>query len=237
MKLYYALDLPQGVTRPPIVVLGHSSGEVTAEVNARFARPLVREGFAVLRFDKRGVGRSGGVYSKAFEHMTVLAGDVVAAVEFIRSDARIDASRIGLLGSSQAGWVIPEAVVRSDAVSYVVLLSGPTVTGQQANYWDEIADDASLTISELETRFLAFHPSGLDVDPRPFLEQMRVPGLWLFGEEDRIIPARISAAILNEIAVRLDKPFTGVVFPNVGHSLQNDYWPTVFDWYRTEIGS
>ena len=146
IRLYYAFDLPEGVERPPLIVLSHGSGRVKAEGSARFALPLIQRGFAVLRFDKRGVGKSGGMYSKAANHMTLQAGDLVAAVGLLKGDPRIDASRIGLMGPSQAGFVVPEAALRSPDVSFVILLSGPTVTIQQANHWDEIADDQSRTL-------------------------------------------------------------------------------------------
>ncbi len=236
LRLFYAFDLPEGVDRPPLIVLSHGSGRVTTAVNARFALPLVQRGFAVLRFDKRGVGKSEGEYSKAFDHMTVLAGDLVAAVDFVRGDPRIDASRIGLMGQSQAGWVVPEAAVRSPDVSFVILLSGPTVTGQQANHWDQIADDESLSIVELEEIFRQFEPSGGDVDPRPHLEQLLGPGLWIYGEDDRIIPARPSAEILEGLVTTLAKPFAVMIFPGVGHGIRTNYWSELFDWYDREVG-
>lgn len=236
VSLHYALDLPVGVDRPPVVVLSHGSGRVNADRNAETALPLVQRGFAVLRYDKRGVGESGGEFSKAFAHMTVLAGDLVAAVDFIKGDARVDGSRIGLMGSSQAGWVIPEAAVRSGDVSFVIIRSGPTVTGQQANHWDQIADDRSLSIAELEERLRRFEPSGPDLDPRPWLERLRVPGLWLYGREDRIIPAGPSAEILEELVGGRSLPFTVVTFPGVGHGLEVNYWPALFDWYDRELG-
>ena len=112
VRLYYAFDLPEGVERLPLIVLSHGHGRVNAAANAKRAQPLVQRGFAVVRFDKRGVGKSEGEYSKAFDHMTVLADDLIAAVELVRDDPRIDPSRIGLMGASQAGWVGGERTVR-----------------------------------------------------------------------------------------------------------------------------
>ncbi len=236
VRLFYAFDLPEGVERPPLIVLSHGSGRENTAHNARFALPLVQRGFAVLRFDKRGVGKSGGEYSKASGHMTLQAGDLVAAVDFIKGDSRIDASRIGLMGQSQAGWVVPEAAVRSPDVSFVILTSGPTVTIQQANYWDQIADDESLSIAELEEIFRQFEPSGADLDPRAHIEQLRVPGLWIYGADDRIIPSGPSAEILEEVVTTLAKPFTIMIFPGVGHGIRTNYWQHLFDWYDREVG-
>ncbi len=177
------------------------------------------------------------MYSRDANHMTLQAGDLVAAVDFLKHDSRIDASRIGLMGPSQAGFVVPEAAVRSPQVSFVILLSGPTVTIQQANHWDEIADDESLSISELEEIFRVFEPSGADLDPRPYLEQLQAPGLWIYGEEDRIVPAGPSAEILEDLVATGGRPFNIVIFPGVGHSIRANYWPELFDWYDREIGS
>ena len=125
----------------------------------------------------------------------------------------------------------------SPDVSFIILTSGPTVTGQQANYWDQIADDESLSISELEAIFDEFDASGGNLHQRSNLEQLQVPGLWLYGEEDRIIPAGPSASIIEEVVTRLAKPFTVVIFPGAGHSIEAFYWPELFAWYDQEIGS
>ncbi len=235
-RLHYAFDLPKGVARPPIVILAHSSGRVTADVNARYAEPLVQRGFAVLRFDKRGVGQSDGVYSRAFVNLPVLAGDVLAALEFIRDDARIDPQRIGLMGYSQAGWVVPHAAARSSEVAFVILLAGPTVTGHQQNYWDAIADDQSRSIPDLEAELRAFVPPGGDFDPRPDLEALTMPALWIYGAEDRIVPTGPSVEILQDLVASAGKPFTVMVHPGVGHRLEVDYWTGLFAWLDREIG-
>ena len=67
IQLYYAFDLPGSVERPPLIVLSHGSGRVNADShsNGRYTLPLIQRGFAVLRFDKRGVGKSGGMYSNS----------------------------------------------------------------------------------------------------------------------------------------------------------------------------
>ena len=76
-----------------------------------FARFLIRHGIAVLGYDKRGVGESTGDWNIAtFED---LAGDAVAAVAYVKTRRDIDASQIGLLGWSQAGWIMPLAAVRA----------------------------------------------------------------------------------------------------------------------------
>jgi len=236
IEFSYAFDLPRGVAQPPVVVLGHGSGRVTADVLAEPARILVQQGFAVFRYDKRGTGDSGGTYSKAFADITLLAGDMVAAVEFVRSDPRVDTDRIGLLGSSQAGWVIPETAVRSPHVAFAVIRVGPAVTGQQANYWADIASQKSRSIADLEAEFELFKPSGTDLDVLPFLRQLGVPTLWLLGAEDRVIPSGPTREIVESLAREEGRPFEVVTYPGKGHSLDVNYWYDFMIWFDREVG-
>lgn len=243
VRLRYALDLPKTQGPFPVVVLGHGSGRITAARNAGYATRLLQHGIAVLRYDKRGVGKSDGEYSKAFAHLPVLADDMVAGVDFVREHARIDSARIGLMGVSQAGWVIPVAASRSPDVSFTIILSGPTVTCMQANFFDSEADDASRTLDDLSQRLAGFRGASGDFDPRPFLEAMTMPGLWVFGEEDRVIPARESANILASLVRSRLKPFTVITVPAMDHGLRHietgkgyEYWTDVLDWFDSNVG-
>jgi pimeloyl-ACP methyl ester carboxylesterase len=51
------------------------------------------------------------------------------------------------------------------------------------------------------------------------LERIDVPGLWILGAQDRSIPTRETAGILEELA-GAGKPYRWVVHPNAGHSLE-----------------
>ncbi len=189
----------------------------------------------MFRFDKRGVGDSDGVYKRGFVDFELLSGDLVAAVEFVAKDPRVDKTRIGLMGSSQAGWILPMVATRSPRVAFVIIRSGPTVTVGQHNYWDETADDESLSIDQLSRMFEDFGPVPGDFDPRPFIEQMTMPTIWLFGRQDRIIPAPRSAEIIREIIAEFGRPFSVIIYPNGGHSLR-DYWDDLVPWLDKAIG-
>ena len=242
-RLSYALDIPEAGSPPyPMVVFGHDSGPNTKNEDKDWALRLVENGVAVFRFDKRGVGDSGGVYRRGFADFELLSGDLVAAVDFVFQDTRVDPSRIGLMGSSQAGWIIPMVATRSAHVAFTIILSGPAVTVGEHNFWDEIADDKSLTIAQLSAKLADFQRPAGDFDPRPFIEGMTAPGLWLLGDQDRIIPARESAQIVREVAEALGRPFSIVVYPNVGHGLRDvgsgdriDFWGDLLPWLDSVI--
>jgi uncharacterized protein len=112
--------------RRPAIILVHGSGPETRDYMLPFARFLIRRGMAVLTYDKRGVGGSTGDWKTA--SFDDLAGDVIAAFEYLKRRRDIDAAQIGLLGISQAGWVMPIAAVRTKDLAFLISVSGAGVT-------------------------------------------------------------------------------------------------------------
>ena len=113
----------------PAVILVHASGAEDREYLLPFARFLIRRGVAVLGYDKRGVGGSTGDWNKA--SFDDLAGDVVAAFEYLKTRSDIQAGRIGVLGWSQAGWVMPLAAMRAKDLAFLISISGAGVSGAE----------------------------------------------------------------------------------------------------------
>lgn len=83
-------------------------------------------GIAVLVYDRRGSGRSGGDL-KASDY-TLLADDAIAAVRAVRRHPRIDRERVGIWGLSQGGWLALLAASRSPEVAFAISIAAPMVT-------------------------------------------------------------------------------------------------------------
>jgi uncharacterized protein len=88
---------------------------------------LTHAGVAVLRFDDRGVARSGGSQQDATSLDFVT--DANAAVEYLKSRPDVNPRRIGLIGHSEGGLIAPAAALRSRDVAFQVLLAGPAMRG------------------------------------------------------------------------------------------------------------
>lgn len=125
IELVGELLLPESPGPHPCIVSVHGSGPQGRNV-LPFTALLVDRGYAVLGYDKRGVGESGGTWTAAT--MEDLAGDAVAAVNYVRGRSDIRADAIGLVGISQGSWIAMIAASRSDDVAFVVSLSGAATT-------------------------------------------------------------------------------------------------------------
>jgi len=126
VRLAGTLLMPSSGGKHPVMVLVHGSGPEDRNSLLPFVRFLARQGMGLLAFDKRGVGGSGGDWRRA--DFLTLAGDVLAAVRFLRSRDDIDPRFIGVFGVSQGGWIAPLAASRSPDIGFVVSVSGAGVT-------------------------------------------------------------------------------------------------------------
>ena len=110
------LTLPTGRGPFAAVVMTHGSDPQPREEFQVFAAYCELLGVAVIADDKRGVGQSGGRYPGEYPTpgtIDVLARDAQAEALFLRSLTRVDPKRVGVLGDSQAGWVIARRRTRA----------------------------------------------------------------------------------------------------------------------------
>jgi pimeloyl-ACP methyl ester carboxylesterase len=123
-----------GRLRHPAIVLLGGSGQIGRDgtvagisVFAQLAGGLANRGFAVVRYDKRGVGQSGG----RAETVTLedYADDAIAAVRWLASRKDIDSHRITLVGHSEGGAVAMIAASREKKIASLVLVAAPGTTG------------------------------------------------------------------------------------------------------------
>jgi pimeloyl-ACP methyl ester carboxylesterase len=129
IQLAGTLRTPATGVRHPAIILVHYSGPANRVSVLPFARFLIRRGVAVFGYDKRGVGASTGDWNVA--SFDDLAGDVVAAFSYLKTRSDIDSARVGLLGVSQAGWVMPLAAVKANDLAFLISVSGAGVSAAE----------------------------------------------------------------------------------------------------------
>lgn len=129
------LTLPEGNGPFPAAILITGSGPQDRDETILGHKPfwvladyLTRHGIAVLRYDDRGFGKSGGKY--ATSAMPEFADDVEAGMEFLKTRKEIDPAKIGLIGHSEGGCTGPMVATRRDDVDFLVMLAGLGIDGQ-----------------------------------------------------------------------------------------------------------
>jgi uncharacterized protein len=111
-----------GRLRHPAVILVAGSGPVDRDaivagipIFTQLAAALAERGFVVLRYDKRGVGQSGGRTEVAT--LSDYADDVVAAFRWLRGRRDVDRDRIAVVGHSEGAALAMIAADRDRRIS------------------------------------------------------------------------------------------------------------------------
>jgi alpha-beta hydrolase superfamily lysophospholipase len=222
IRLAARLLRPTGRGPFPAVVIVPGSVPAHVDTYDLWALFFASRGFAVLSYDKRGVGASTGRYVRAATdaNLRALAGDALAGVEWLRRRRDVDATRIGLSGGSQAGWAIAIAAARSSHVRFAALQSGPAMSvGRQLAY-DALTKDGLVAPDDAQIRSTLAGVPDSGFDPRPDLSALRIPVLWQQGAADRRMYTPETLDDLKAIESAGTHAFTVHVYPGGAHSLR-----------------
>lgn len=94
---------------------------------AVIADALTKLGFAVLRVDDRGVGKSTGEVANATS--ADFAKDVEAGLNYLRTRPEVDKNKMGLIGHSEGGLIAALVAAKNTSLFFVVMLAGPGTKG------------------------------------------------------------------------------------------------------------
>lgn len=244
----------QGRVRRPAVVLIAGSGPIDRDATvagiplfAQLAGQLAGLGHVVLRYDKRGVGQSGG----RIERVTLgdYADDALAAVRFLSRRRDVDNRRISVVGHSE-GAAVAMLTGREKRIAGLVLMAGMGTTGkelilEQQQYMLNVAKIAGPERSdkvELQERILEaaveetgwealpadvrplvdtpWYRSLLTFDPEQVMPRVRQPILIIHGGLDRHVSPRHAERLAELARARRNAPAVEVkLFPELNHLL------------------
>lgn len=238
-----SIAFPSGRIHAAVVFI-HGSGP--QERSLAWAERFAGDGVAALVYDKRGVGKSGGIYegeqTVSERNLSLLADDAVSALEALRSQPRLEGVPVGLAGISQAGWIAPLAAERSRRADFLVLWSGPVCKVSEEDIFSRYTADADAEIvpsfeEALRSRTEEYvWPDflGRDTDPRTSLASLSIPGLWIYGENDGSIPADLSIARLGALR-RAGRDYDYVLLSGLGHDNMDATFAVATDWIKRRL--
>ncbi len=93
---------------------------------AVIADHLTKMGFAVLRVDDRGIGKTTGNYEQA--STLDFAKDVEAGINFLAKHKRINKQKMGLLGHSEGGMIAQIVASERKDVKFIIMLAAPGIS-------------------------------------------------------------------------------------------------------------
>jgi pimeloyl-ACP methyl ester carboxylesterase len=227
-----------------VVVYVHGSGPQTR--NIMLARSFAQNGIAALVYDKRGTGKSGGKFLDNYDELTqprieLLAKDASAAVSEIIKIDKIKDLPVGLVGISQAGWIIPIAANENSNISFIGLWSGPVCSILEEDIYSTFTHNQEFEpippfkdAKEFSKTY--YQNNGItenSINSKNYLIKLKIPGLWIFGANDGSIPVDLSIENLKQLRIDGQKNLDYIIFSGKGHNNIEPTFAYMVDWIKT----
>jgi len=271
--------------RYPVVIFITGSGKQDRDENIFgfkifkvISDKLVKNGYATLRLDDRGVGGSTeipGISETIFD----FASDIEAAIMFLKEREDVDTTAIGLLGHSEGAIVAFVIASKHKDIAFLISMAGPTLRGdsliieqirlqmveqnapdsliqetlsqqreiyniirnngdferarqilyqqakKQLEYFpEEISSQITKTMIErniqlqLESIRSDWFRTFIDTDPLVYIEKVQCPILFLFGELDTQVPAKLNSERIKHL--RKNPKVKIKIVPKANHLFQ-----------------
>ena len=239
------LTLPQNSkddTLPPLIVNVHGgpSGVWSNDWDVYRSQILVAAGYAVLRPNIRGgMGRGvafadavlGDMGGKDFQ-------DVLAGVDYLIREGRVDGDRVGIMGWSYGGFMSAWAVTQTDRFKAAIMGAGVC---------DFHSFHAQSNIPDWDMRFLSNEVITPSAHPEiyrersaiTYVQRVTTPTLIVHGENDECVPVNQAYEFYRALCEN-NVPTELVVYPREGHGLAErdhlrDYQKRAIQWFKKYV--
>ena len=187
VHIFGTLTMPENGSKFPAVILITGSGTQDRDETILGHKPfkiiaeyLSGRGFAVLRVDDRGAGKTTrGKNPKAATSQS-FAYDVKSGIDYLKTRSEINHKKIGLIGHSEGGMIAPMVANMTKDVAYIVSLAGTGVAGRivTANQIETIKLKGGMDTLAVK-EFVAFNNNVLDIvieenEPKIIEEKMKM---------------------------------------------------------------
>ena len=190
--LYGILRKPNGVAKPPVLIMAVGLDSAKEETDA-YERPYLDRGIATLVFD--GPGQGEGEYDFAIRGDYEVA--VKAVVDYVMTRRDLDTARIGLWGVSLGGYYAPRAAAFEKRIKACLALGGPYD-------WQEAgaacrADARSVPRAQPLRHAGRGAPPRLELSLKGVAQNITCPIFVMTGKLDRLIPWQHAERLAREV--------------------------------------
>lgn len=126
------LTYPKGGSKYPTILLITGTGSQDRDENifdhkpfAILADQFTKAGYAVLRVDDRGIGKTSSNSSQLSITTGELAADVEAMLGYLKMRKEVDTSQLGLLGHSEGGLIAAMVASKRKDINFIILMAAP----------------------------------------------------------------------------------------------------------------
>ncbi|MCA1632140.1 MAG: alpha/beta fold hydrolase [Acidobacteria bacterium] len=251
-KLAGTLTMPKTGAAPfpaAVIISGSGAqdrdGTIVADLYRLVAERLSSNGFAVLRVDDRGAGRSS-MPSKPTSYRE-LVNDSRAAFEYLLTRREVDKERVALVGHSEGAESAAIIAAEDPRVAAVALLAGssrpvdkvvveqalfqlalagpvdpsdksrlPAISRKLAEIFDEAKANPKPAAGAADDQLAWFREHAAS-DPASTIRRVKVPVLILNGERDALVLPYHAVELSQALAGAGNKHTTLRIFPNLTH--------------------
>lgn len=128
------IPIKKNNTKTPLAIFVHGDGEVNTNCYGYYNyiwNALAKKGIASVSWSKKGIDKSSGNW--LHQSMNDRAIEVLSGVNFIQKKYP-NTFKIGFIGFSQAGWVVPKIANQYKKSSFLILVSGAINWKKQSNF-------------------------------------------------------------------------------------------------------
>jgi pimeloyl-ACP methyl ester carboxylesterase len=158
------LRLPPSEGPHPVILFVHGDGPNNRTSGVTYPpimTRMLRAGYATFAWDKPGTGESTGRIDRS-RLVEQRARIVLDALARIKEHPAVVASKMGLWGISQAGYVMPKVLTRSDEIAFMIAVSCPGEAGVEQGAYLVAAQVRCAGVSEEEVEQLEYHLAALE---------------------------------------------------------------------------
>jgi len=192
--LYGILRKPNGVTRPPVLVMAVGLDSAKEETEA-YERPYLDRGIATLVFD--GPGQGEGEYDFPIRGDYEVA--MKAVVDHVMTRGDIDTARIALWGVSLGGYYAARAVAFEKRIKACIALGGPYDWQDAWPGLAELTREAFRVRSHCATQEQA-NARAANLSLKGVAKNITCPIFVMTGKLDRLIPWQHAERLSREVS-------------------------------------